>query len=197
VTLVVAAAPEHEAGLLALFEATGSPCYCRFWHFDDTNNAWLARCADAPEQNRAELTAALRNGSVEARGVVALDDGEVVGWCKVAPADSVPKLYARRLYKSLPCLSGDRSGVYVVGCSLVHQRYRHRGVATALVEGAVRLATAAGARVLEAFPRRPTEPVADEELWTGPMSAFTKNGFVVVNDFQPYPVLRREITCPG
>ena len=28
-----------------LFEATGSPCYCRFFHFEGTNNEWLARCA--------------------------------------------------------------------------------------------------------------------------------------------------------
>jgi GNAT superfamily N-acetyltransferase len=191
--VVVPAAPEHEAGLIALFRATGSPCFCRFWHFDDTNNAWLARCADAPEQNRDELVASLRAGRDDARGVVALEDDEIVGWTKVAPATSVPKLYARKLYKSLPCFEGDRSGVYVVGCLLVHPRFRHHGVATALVEGAVRAATAWGARALEAFPRRPKEPVADEELWTGPMSAFTANGFTTVSDFEPYPVLRRAL----
>ncbi len=194
--LVVTAGPEHEQGLVALFRETGSPCFCRFWHFDGTNNAWLARCADAPDQNRDELVAALREGSDEARGVVAIDDGEIVGWTKVAPAASVPKLYARKLYKSLPCFEGDRSGVYVIGCLLVHQRFRHRGVATALVEGAVRIATTWSARAIEAFPRRPKEPVGDEELWTGPMSAFTANGFVVVNDFEPYPVLRRELVTP-
>ena len=56
-----------------------------------------------------------------------------------------------------------------------------------------RIAPAWGARALEAFPRRPKEPVNDEELWTGPVSAFAKSGFVEVHAFEPYPVLRRDL----
>jgi GNAT superfamily N-acetyltransferase len=112
---------------------------------------------------------------------------------KVAPATAVAKAYERRLYKGLPCFAGDRTGVYLIGCALVHPGHRRRGVATALVAGAVKLAPAWGARALEALPRRPKEPVGDEELWTGPVSAFTTNGFVEVNAFEPYPVLRRTL----
>jgi hypothetical protein len=36
--------------------------------------------------------------------------------------------------------------------------------------------------------------VSDEELWTGPMGAYVRNGFVEVSDFEPYPVLRRVIS---
>lgn len=192
-----AAGPAHAAGLVALFEAAGSPCYCRFWHFTGTNNAWLERTALAPHENRAELEEALAQGSDEARGVVALAsiDGEarVVGWLKVAPVASVTKAYERRLYRKLPCFEGDRSGVYLIGCALVHPEHRHRGVASALVESAVHFATLWGASALEALPRRPKEPVSDEELWTGPMGAFTAHGFEIVNDFEPYPVLRRNL----
>jgi GNAT superfamily N-acetyltransferase len=191
--LTEAAGPEHRERLAALFEAAGSPCYCRFWHFSGTNNAWLERCATAAAGNRAELEAALAAGSDEARGVVALSGGDVVGWLKVAPAAAVKKAYDRRLYRGLPCFEGDREGVFLVGCALVHPSHRRRGVATALVAGAVRVAAGWGARALEALPRRPREPVSDEELWTGPMGAFTANGFVEVSAFDPYPVLRREL----
>lgn len=181
----------HAAGLAALFEAAGSPCYCRFWHFVGTNNAWLERGATAPEQNRAELEAGLAAGSDEARGVVAIDGQTLVGWLKVAPAAAVKKAYDRRLYRNLPCFAGDREGVFLVGCTLVHPAHRHRGVATALVAGAIRIAPSWGARALEALPRRPKEPVSDDELWMGPMGAFEANGFVEVHAFEPYPVLRR------
>lgn len=194
-----AAGPEHLAGIEALFEATGSPCYCRYLHFVGTNNDWLARCADGSGENRRELAEALAAGSDEARGVVALVAGagagtrDLIGWLKVAPAPAVAKAYERRLYKGLPCFAGDREGVFLIGCALVHPGHRRRGVATALVAGAVQLAPAWGARALEALPRRPKEPVSDEELWTGPVSAFAQNGFVEVHAFEPYPVLRRTL----
>lgn len=200
---VVPATSAHAAGLSALFEEDGSPCYCRFWHFAGDNNGWLDRCANAREQNRDELVAGLAANADEARGLVALDraeqragaraDARVVGWLKVAPATVMGKAYGRRFYKSLPCFAGPRDGVFLIGCALVAPSWRHRGVTTAMVGAAVRLAPAWGARVLEAFPRRPREPVADAELWTGPVSAFTAHGFVEVSTFEPYPVLRREL----
>lgn len=193
---VVAAGPAHLAGLCALFEAAGSPCYCRYFHFEGPVNEWLERCAVRKDENRAELEAALLAGSDEARGVVALGPGgpaDVIGWLKVAPAAAVQKAYDKRLYKGLPCFSGDRAGVFLIGCALVHPAHRRKGVASALVAGAVRIAPLWGARALEALPRRPREPVSDEELWTGPMGAFAASGFVEVHEFEPYPVLRRPL----
>jgi len=116
---------------------------------------------------------------------VAVEGEGVIGWLKVAPAGVMKKAYDRRLYRGLPCFAGNREGVFLVGCALVHPAHRHRGVATALVAGAVRIAPAWGARALEALPRRPREPVSDEELWTGPMGAYLANGFVEVSAFDP------------
>lgn len=190
------AGPEHGPGLEALFEAAGSPCYCRYWHFTGDKNAWLERCYVHTGDNRAELAAALAARSEQARGVVASrDDGAVVGWIKAAPAEVMGKLYDQRLYRKLPCFQGDRSGVLTIGCLLVRPDARHQGLARALVAAVVERATAWGARALEAFPRRPREAVSDEELWTGPASAFFAAGFVEVNDFAPYPVLRLELSA--
>ena len=146
-----------------------------------------------PARTARSSLAALAAGSDEARGVVALAGAALVGWLKVAPAAAMQKAYDRRLYRGLPCFAGDRAGVFLIGCALVHPAHRRRGVATALVAGAVRLAPAWGARALEALPRRPREAVGDEELWTGPMGAFAANGFVEVHAFEPYPVLRRDL----
>ncbi|HEY4119344.1 MAG TPA: GNAT family N-acetyltransferase [Byssovorax sp.] len=190
---VEAATSAHAELLTALFDAAGSPCFCRFWHFEGTNNDWLARCAGAPADNRAEMASGLERDAPDAHGVVAIEGDAIVGWAKLSPAESVPKIYARRLYKNLPCFGGDRAGVYTLGCVLVHPLHRRRGVARALVAGAVAVAKASGARAIEAFPRRPAEAVRDEELWTGPVGAFTASGFVEVSDFAPYPVLRREL----
>lgn len=189
-----AAGPEHADGLAALFDAAGSPCFCRFWHFAGTNNEWLDRCYNQTGENERQLREALAARSEEARGVVALTPhGQLVGWLKVAPVAVMKKAYDRRLYKGLPCFDGDRGGVYTLGCFLVHPDHRKRHVTDALVRGAIDLAPAWGARALEAFPRRPKEPVGDDELWTGPMSTFARAGFEEVHAFEPYPVLRRTL----
>ncbi|HEX4477076.1 MAG TPA: N-acetyltransferase [Polyangiaceae bacterium] len=181
----------HATGLVAFFDRLEIPCYCRYWHFAGTSNAWLDRSRHAPETNRSELVHALDTGSPEAAGVVAFDvsTNDVVGWMKLAPAASVPKLYDQRLYRGLPCFSGDRDGVLAVGCFLVDPAVRRTGLSDALVQGGVRIAKEAGARAIEAFPRR-AEGLRDEEKWTGPFSAFQRAGFAVVHDFGPYPVVR-------
>lgn len=192
------AGPEHGPGLEQLFAAAGSPCFCRFWHFNGTNNEWLDICANAPRQNADAFAKALAEGSDEAQGIVAVDvdtasDSRVVGWLKVAPADVMRKAYERRFYKHLPVLQEDRKGVFLIACALVHPAHRKRGVAKALVGAAVEFGPTLGAAVLEALPCRPKEAVMDEALWTGPMGAYTAHGFVEVGGFDMYPVLRRTL----
>ena len=187
---VVPAAAEHAAGLAALFERNHVSCYCQWWHFDGDKNAWLDRCAHAPERNRDALTNGLATGAEAMRGVVAIDPGgSIVGWMKLAPASALGKIYEQRLYRRLPCFGGDRRGVYTIGCFFVDEPWRRRGVARALVLGGIAAARAWGATAIECFPRR-CEAARAEELWTGPPDTFLAAGFAVVHDFEPYPVLR-------
>jgi len=190
---VAAAQPEHTAALLGLFERTGTPCHCQYWHFSGDKNAWLDRLFHAPEQNRAAFVENLAAAPAELRGVVALQAELAVGWLKLCPAERVSKLYDQRLYRGLPALAGPREGVLTVGCLLVDEEFRRRGVARALVEHAVLLAESRGARCIEAFPRR-SDQAGPAELWTGPFTIFEQAGFEIVSDFAPYPVLRYTTT---
>ena len=191
---VAAAQPEHTALLLSLFERTGTPCHCQYWHFSGDKNAWLDRLFHAPEQNRAAFIESLADSPAELRGVVALLAGKAVGWLKLCPAERVPKLYDQRLYRGLPAFSGSREGVLTVGCMLVDEEFRRRGVARALVAHAIVLAESRGAHCIEAFPRR-SDQAGPAELWTGPFAIFEQAGFKIVSDFAPYPVLRYDVTA--
>ncbi len=139
------------------------------------------------------MLAALQAGSPEMRGLVAHSpSGELVGWLKLAPAPVLAKLYGQRLYKGLPCFDGPRDGTWTVGCLLVREDWRRRGVARALIAAAVDAARSWGARALEALPRSDVD-AADAALMLGPLKSFVEAGFEVVHDVRPYPVLRREL----
>ncbi len=185
--LAAASAP----ALAALFERSGSTCFCRYFHFEGDKNAWLARLAFEPGENRRELVEHAARPKLT--GVVAkLPDDTVIGWMKLERALDLPKLYAQRTYRSLPVLATDRERVCTVGCFLIDPAWRRRGVASALLAQGIELARASGARAIEAFPRR-AEGVGDEELWTGPFGLFRAQGFEIVHEQSQYPVLRREL----
>jgi GNAT superfamily N-acetyltransferase len=184
---IEAANSTHATPLCALFERNCSACYCQWWHFSGDKNAWQDRLAHAPAENQRALLALLEAEPMT--GVVAFDADTLVGYMKLCPAARIPKLYDQRLYRKLPCFAGDRTAVYSIGCMLVDEPWRRRGVAEALLHAGLSIAREAGATSIEAFPRRASE-LGDAELWMGPFSAFLKAGFEVVNDFGPYPVLR-------
>ncbi len=176
----------------ALFEASGSACFCRWWHFEGTKNEWLARCFHEPQRNREEQQALVRSGAPEGRGLLALeDDGGAVGWMKLAPRARLPKLRRQGAYRSIDL--GDDEGVWSIGCLLVRPDRRRRGVARALVEAAPEHVRAWGGRAVEAYPHRVTHPLHDEEAWMGPERLLVTLGWEVVHDVAPYPVYRRPV----
>lgn len=195
----------HGPALIDLFERCGSPCFCRYWDFSGDKYQWQDRCANDPSTNRRELLVALGEDSSQAGrepsdqaapllGVVALASGDdtCVGWMRLASPARMDKLYEGRLYRGLPCFSGSRQDVLAVACFLVDPDWRRRGVAERLLASGIQVARESGARAVEAFPHR-TESAVDEALWLGPFPLYERQGFTVVHDFGPYPVLRREL----
>lgn len=181
-------AAQHRDAYRQLMDAAGLACFCRYWHFAGTKNDWLERSALRPEENEADAFADPDHDTT--RGLVAQLDGELVGWLKIAPTTSVPKLLAQPVYRKLPLA---RDGVHAVVCFLVHPDARGRGVARALVQAAPAFAKAHGASVLQAYPRRASYRIPDEQAFAGPESLFLSEGFTAVHDDGPYPVFERRL----
>jgi GNAT superfamily N-acetyltransferase len=191
---IAALGRENVQALAELFEAASCACYCRYWHFTGNKNEWLDRCAHRPEENRAELEAAVAGldstiPDPSADGLVALSDGVALGWMKLTVRAAVPKLRRLPVYRSLDL--GDEGTTASVGCFLVRPTHRRQGVARALVAGAEDHARARGFRAIEAYPRRAAEPLYDEEAWQGPERIFVLQGWTPIHDVAPYPVYRK------
>lgn len=187
---VVPVAEEHADALVAFFDASGSTCFCRYWHFQGDKNAWLERAAFAPDTGRGELGRALSESDDSARGLCAIEgkSNTIIGWLKLAPLGTLPKLRQLNVYRRLEL---DEKAL-AIGCILVHPDHRNHGVATALIRGAIEHARTMGAKRLCAFPRRAEARLHDEEAWMGPYSAYLAEGFTHSAGDDPYPVL----VCP-
>jgi GNAT superfamily N-acetyltransferase len=185
----------------ALFEASGSACFCRYWHFEGNKNDWLDRCARRPEDNRDEQLALIHSGADEARGLLAMDGTDAIGWMKLAPRARLPKLRRQGAYRPLDL--GPDEGIWSIGCLLVRPNVRGHGVARDLVQAApdfVRswASRALPARAIEAYPRgevagEERSRLHDEQAWVGTQRLFESCGFVRVAGEPAYPVMRRAL----
>lgn len=149
------------------------------------------RCAGAPEQNAQALAEEFGERTPDA--LVAIDGKRVVGWCRLRPSGEMSKLLEGRLYRGLACLKENREKAWVLSCFLVDPAWRRRSVGRALLRAAIERASELGALRVEAFPCGASD-VSDEQQWMGPLSAYLEQGFVIVHDFGPYPVLRLELS---
>ena len=102
-----------------------------------------------PGANRNALESQIRFGEFSP-GVVAYLDGEPVGWCGLGPRASMPRLMRSR---TIPLV--DDVPVWSIGCFVVRTGFRRRGVARALLTGAVDYARSMGAPAVEAYPVDP------------------------------------------
>jgi GNAT superfamily N-acetyltransferase len=81
-------------------------------------------------------------------GVLAYVDGEVAGWCSVAPKSTYRRLMRSR---TIPHLDEERDPWSIV-CFVVRGGYRKRGLMHDLLDGAVEHARASGAAMVEGYP---------------------------------------------
>ena len=125
-------------------------------------------------------------------GLVAYLDGEPVSWCAVEPRSAYGGLVRNN---RVPWLgrSEDRAdaSVFAVTCVFVRAGFRHRGIGSALVRGAVDFARARGARAIEAYPMltQAGQTITLDEIHVGSRSMFAAAGLAEVSR----PTLRRVV----
>ncbi|HEX5588980.1 MAG TPA: GNAT family N-acetyltransferase [Candidatus Limnocylindrales bacterium] len=154
-------------------------CWCQAWRGADGAPGGSAFGRAAAGANRDALESQVRSGAF-APGVVAYLDGGPVGWCGLGPRAAMPRLVRSR---TIPRV--DDVAVWSIGCFVVRAGFRRRGVARALLDGAVAYARSMGAPAVEAYPIDPgTARVSTSFAFVGFTSTFEAAGFrrVVLTD---------------
>ena len=176
--------------LCALFDQGGDPrwCWCQYFRvrgLDWTNSTGA--------ENRVRLREQTLTGPPP--GLVAVRDGEAVGWVSLGPREAFA-----RLEHSVVLAPVDDTPVWSIVCFVVARRARRSGVARALLDGAIDYARQHGATTLEAYPADTAGTrVAASAVYQGTLSMFERAGFRVVatrqfNRTRPVrPIVRLEL----
>lgn len=148
-------------------------CWCMWWRDRQRDGA----------VNRDAIHDLICSG--EPVGLLAYDDGDVVGWVSIAPRAQHGQLLRSRTY------AGDAPvDTWVLSCLYIAGTHRRRGLAGDLVAAAVDHAARQGARHVDAYP-------AHKPDYMGRASTFAKAGFVPLLDLGSRTLMRRTLTRTG
>lgn len=181
--------PARWRDLEAVFGARGCSiprgCWCMYYR--ESGRVQVAAGTTLADDRKARLYALCDAGPPP--GLLAYAGRTPVGWVTLGPREQFRKLQRSPVMKPV-----DAAPVWSIVCFVVPPAYRHRGVATALLGGAIAYAAKRGARVLEAYPVDKAERGRDDWLWHGALSMYAKAGFREVARRRPQrPVVRLEL----
>ena len=141
-------------------------CWCMAFHAEG------AGVAKTTVQSRAEKEARVREG--RAHAALVYDDGTCVGWCQFGPPDELPRIKQRREYAQGAATLPD----WRITCFFVDGKYRHRGVADAALDGALREIARLGGGTVESCPQDTDgRAIGESSLYNGTLSMFESHGF--------------------
>jgi GNAT superfamily N-acetyltransferase len=177
---------ERWEDLAALFGPNGaySNCWCTWWILTGREFG-EAR----PEERRRLLENLVAEG--EEPGLLAYRQGIPVGWCAVGPRQRYTRMMSMRSQVYRPV--GETEGNWVVNCFFIARGERRLGVASVLLEEAIRLAFARGAETIDGYPLlddadHPSPGAA--ALYVGSVSMFERAGFAEISRVNNRPLMR-------
>lgn len=171
--------------LETLFGSNGAYAGCWCMWFRHTTSAFEAAGAAGRRRELAELVA-----EDNQPGLLAYRKGEPVGWVAVGPRGEYDRLTSprARVYQAF-----DDTPSWVITCFFVAKPDRGQGVASALLDAAVRYAAEHGATVVEGYPVELDGPRGDVHLYHGTMDMYARRGFVEVARFYGRPLVRLDL----
>ena len=178
---------ERWRDLEAVFNAKGCSvargCWCMYYRRSGSRGPLRAGTTRA-QANRAELKALL--GSGEPPGLIGYRGKVPVGWVSLGPRDDYAKLRRSPVMKAV-----DERPVWSIVCFVVPAQFRGRGVARALLDGAIAYARKRGVALLEAYPVDKPGRSNDDSMWFGAKSMYDAAGFEEVARRKPNrPIVR-------
>jgi GNAT superfamily N-acetyltransferase len=175
--------------LVALFARPGlsvaRACYCMFYR--RSGEHVRPPGMTGAESNKRALKALVDRGLVP--GLIGYENERPVAWISLGPREDYARLKRSQVMKPV-----DAKPVWSIICFVVDPEARRRGVAEAMLKGALAWARAQGVTLLEAYPCDKQGQPRDDSMWFGAKSMFDRAGFVEVARRKPTrPVVRKAL----
>ncbi len=175
--------PDRWDDLLELFGPSGaySGCWCMWWRV--TSKEFSAEAGKRLKKRFKKLV-----DDEEVPGLLGYLDGELVGWVSLGPREQFGRLQRSPKLKSV-----DDTPVWSIVCFYIKRGHRGTGVATQLLDGAIKYAKRRGAVHVEGYPidasRGRKENAA---MFTGALAMFDDAGFEEIERRGGRPIVRRK-----
>jgi GNAT superfamily N-acetyltransferase len=183
---------DHERGPAFADNPRWSTCYC---HYHEVAPAIDWETLDGPA-NRKAMRARIETAEME--GFLAYDGANVVGWLNAQPRHKLPHAFARMGVSPPPIDVPDQAAALIV-CFVVAHTHRRRGVARALLHGALAHLAARGIALVDAFPYAATAArEGDAPHYHGPLALYESAGFTPIGTDADRVVVRKVLApSPG
>jgi GNAT superfamily N-acetyltransferase len=178
---------DHERGPAFADNPEWAKCYCHYYEVP-VAISWPTLGGHA---NRAAMDARIASGEME--GFLAYSGEEVVGWVNAQPYHKLQHACAR-LRIAAPALPVSAHEAAAIVCFVTAPDWRRRGVARALLDGALENFTARGIYVVDAFPWNvgPGDTAATDHYHGSP-ALFAAAGFIEIARHETLTVVRRTL----
>lgn len=182
---------DHERGPAFADNPRWATCYC---HYHEVAPAIDWESLDGPA-NRVAMRSRIETGEME--GYLAYDGDAVVGWLNAQPRHKLPHAFARMDVTAPPIDVAVHEAAVIV-CFVVAPTHRGRGVARALLEGALANLAERGIALVDAFPWSDAAgPKSEASQYHGPLSLYEEAGFVRLGTDGDRVVMRKSIDRGG
>jgi ribosomal protein S18 acetylase RimI-like enzyme len=178
---------DHETGPAFADNPEWATCYCHFYEVPVT----LAWASFDGATNCAAMRARIESGEME--GFLAYAGDEVVGWVNAQPYHKLRHACAR-LKIAAPTLPVPPHDAAAIVCFVTSPSWRRRGVARALLDGALANFAARGLALVDAFPWNvgPDDTAATDHYHGSP-ALFAAAGFIEIAKHDKVTVVRRSL----
>ena len=162
--------------LVDLFSRPGGSvargCYCMYYR--RTGRLQVPEGLSYSETNKRLLEGLVDRGVVP--GLLGYDGmGRAVAWVSLGPREDYARLARSSVMKPV-----DDKPVWSIVCFFVDAKFRGRGLADAMLDGALRWAREHGVTLIEGYPCGKAGRDRDDSMWFGSRTMFERAGFVEV-----------------